>query len=99
MMQVPCARYPRSHGRAWRATGGAIGIFWSSPGYCHCCFTARNDLDAGTSQMITDAFVSMDYKDPLGKTAMDAERCKAFIPGITHGWEMLERVAQEEGLI
>jgi len=78
---------------------GTIGIFWSSPGYSHCCFTAHNDLDGRISQMITSAFVSMDYSDPLGKTAMDAEQCKAFIPGITHGWEMLEQVAQEEGLL
>ena len=32
----------------------------------------------------------MDYGDPVGKTAMDAEGCKAFLPGITEGWETLE---------
>ncbi len=41
----------------------------------------------------------MDYKDPLGKTAMEAEGCKAFLPGTTEGWETLERVAEEEGII
>ena len=34
-----------------------------------------------------------------GKAAMDAEGCKAFLPGITEGWETLEQVAEEEGLI
>ena len=41
----------------------------------------------------------MDYNDPLGKTALDAEGCKAFLPGTTEGWETLEEVAEAEGLL
>ncbi len=78
---------------------GAVRIFWTSPGYSHCCFTAHSDMDTALSQKVTQAFVSMDYNDPVGKTAMDAEGCKAFLPGITEGWETLEKVAEEEGLI
>ena len=48
---------------------------------------------------ITQAFVSMAYDDPLGKTALEAEGCKAFVPGVTAGWEVLEAVAEEEGLL
>ncbi len=77
----------------------SIRIFWSSPGYSHCCFTAHSEIDNALSQQITQAFVSMDYSDPLGETAMDAEGCKAFLPGITEGWGTLEKVAEEEGLI
>lgn len=76
-----------------------VRIFWSSPGYSHCCFTAQGDLENALANQITQAFVSMDYADPLGKTALDAEGCKAFLPGITEGWETLEMVAAEEGLI
>jgi len=78
---------------------GGVRIFWTSPGYSNCCFTAHDDMDVAMSQKVTEAFVSMDYGDPLGKTAMDAEGCKAFLPGITEGWETLEKVAEEEGLI
>ena len=77
----------------------SVRVFWSSPGYSHCCFTAHQEMNRELSQKITRAFVSMDYGDPLGKTAMDAEGCKAFLPGITEGWETLEKVAEEEGLI
>ncbi len=80
------------------AEGGVI-IFWSSPGYSHCCFTAQGDLDQEVSEQITNAFVSMNYRDPLGKIAMDAEGCKAFLPGKIEGWETLEKVALDEGLI
>jgi phosphonate transport system substrate-binding protein len=77
----------------------SLRIFWSSPGYSHCCFTAQSDTDPELSRKITQAFVSMDYNDPVGKTAMDAEGCKAFLPGTTEGWKVLEAVAEEEGLI
>ena len=41
----------------------SIRIFWSSPGYSHCCFTAHGDIDNALSQQITQAFISMDYSD------------------------------------
>ena len=73
------------------------GLRQSSSGYSHCCFTAQSDVDKELSEKITQAFVSMDYRDPVGKRAMDAEGCKAFLPGITEGWETLEEVAEKEG--
>jgi len=72
-----------------------IRVFWSSPGYSHCCFTAHRELDAGLAQKITDTFISMQYKDALGKEVLDAEGCKAFVPGITTGWEALESALRE----
>jgi ABC-type phosphate/phosphonate transport system substrate-binding protein len=80
-------------------TPGSVRVFWSSPAYSHCCFTAHSDTDPELSRKITQAFVSMTYDDPLSKTALDAEGCKSFLPGITEGWELLEEVADEEGLI
>jgi phosphonate transport system substrate-binding protein len=72
-----------------------IRVVWSSPGYSHCCFTAHRELDAGVAQKITEAFSSMHYKDPLGKEVLDAEGCRAFVPGITAGWEALESALRE----
>jgi phosphonate transport system substrate-binding protein len=72
-----------------------IRVFWSSPGYSHCCFTAHRELDATLAQKITETFSSMQYKDPLGKEVLDAEGCKAFVPGITTGWEALESALKE----
>ncbi len=72
-----------------------LRVFWSSPGYSHCCFTAHRELAAGLAQRITEAFISMHYQDPLGKEVLDAEGCKAFVPGITAGWEALESALSE----
>jgi phosphate/phosphite/phosphonate ABC transporter binding protein len=73
----------------------AVRVFWSSPGYSHCCFTAHRELDAELARKVTDAFISMQYQDPLGKEVLDAEHCKAFVPGITTGWEALASVLKE----
>jgi len=72
-----------------------LQVIWSSPGYSHCCFTAQRELDAGLARKITEAFRSMQYNDPLGKEVLDAEGCKAFVPGITTGWEALESALRE----
>jgi len=72
-----------------------LQVIWSSPGYSHCCFTAQRELDAGLARKITEAFRSMQYHDPLGKEVLDAEGCKAFVPGITTGWEALESALRE----
>ena len=72
-----------------------LRVLWSSPGYSHCCFTAQRDLEAGLAEKITAAFSSMQYADPLGKEVLDAEGCKAFVPGITAGWEALESALSE----
>ena len=78
---------------------GSVRTFWSSRGYSHCCFTAQGNMDWELSQKVAQAFLSVRYADPLGKEVLDAEGCRAFVPGITQGWEMLESVAEEEGLI
>jgi len=72
-----------------------IRVLWSSPGYSHCCFTAQRELEAEVARQITNAFISMRYDDPLGKEVLDAEHCQAFVPGITTGWEALERALKE----
>ena len=76
-----------------------VRVLWTSPGYSHCCFTVHSDTDQALAQQITQAFVSMAYDDPLGKTALEAEGCQAFVPGVTEGWEVLEAAAEEEGLL
>jgi ABC-type phosphate/phosphonate transport system substrate-binding protein len=77
----------------------SVRVFWTSPGYSHCCFTAHSDTDPALAGQITQAFVSMSYDDPLGRIALEAEGCHAFVPGKTAGWEILEAVAEAEGLL
>jgi hypothetical protein len=56
-------------------------------------------MDPGLAQQITQAFTSIESRDPIGKTILDGEQCTAFIPGITAGWELVEKAAEQEGLL
>ena len=76
-----------------------LRIIRSSPGYSHCCFTAQSDMDPVLVQKITQAFVTIDAQDPAGKAVLEGEACKAFVPGITTGWETLEKAAEQLSIL
>jgi ABC-type phosphate/phosphonate transport system substrate-binding protein len=74
-------------------------IIWSSPGYSHCCFTAHSDMDPVLVEKITQTFVAIDGQDPAGKAVLEGEGCNAFVPGITTGWETLEKAAEQARIL
>ena len=76
-----------------------VRVFWSSPGYSHCCFTIHSDLDSETAQKITRAFTSVDGSEREGKAVLEGEACNSFVPGTPEGWEILEIAAERESLI
>jgi len=77
----------------------SVRVFWSSPGYSHCCFTAQRDMDPTLYRQLEVAFVSVNGADPAGKAILEAEECNSLAPGISEGWELLEKAAREEGLL
>ncbi len=77
----------------------ALRVFWTSPSYSHCCFTAQSDIEPSLYRQLEDAFESVDGNDPAGKAILEAEACDSIIRGISQGWELLEKAAMEEGLI
>ena len=50
-------------------------------------------------QQITRAFVAIDARDPVGKAVLEGEACKAFVPGIATGWEILEKAAEQANIL
>ncbi len=74
-------------------------IIWSSPGYSHCCFRAHSEMDPALVEKITQAFVAIDAQDPAGKVVLEGEGCNAFVPGITTGWETLEKAAEQAWIL
>jgi phosphonate transport system substrate-binding protein len=76
-----------------------LRILWTSPGYSHCCFTAHSDMEPALAQQITQAFLTITAHDPAGKAVLEGEKCAAFVPGTTLGWDMLEEAASRAGLL
>ena len=76
-----------------------IRIFWSSPGYSHCCFTSKKDLDPTLASEIESAFLSVTSDDPIGKQVLEGEACDHFVRGNDEGWDIVEKAAEAEGLL
>jgi ABC-type phosphate/phosphonate transport system substrate-binding protein len=75
--------------------GGAIDpqrlrIFWTSQGYSHCNFTAREGLSPSPAERFTKAIQAMDYNDPRWKEIMNLEGLTRWLPGSTAGYGELE---------
>src|SRR5215510_13454762 len=76
-----------------------LRIFWTSPGYCHCNFTARADFPAELAQRFTQAILAMDYQQPEQKRIMDLEGLTRWVSGRTEGYQELEDEARALNLL
>jgi phosphate/phosphite/phosphonate ABC transporter binding protein len=76
-----------------------LHIFWTSPGYCHCNFTARADFPPALAQRFTQAILAMDYQKPEHKKIMDLEGLTRWVLGRTEGYQELEAEARELGML
>ena len=76
-----------------------VRIFYSSPGYSHCCFTARTGLEPSLAQEIEAAFLSVTGEDEVERAVLKGEACNSFVPGIQDGWDLIEAAAVAEGLV
>jgi hypothetical protein len=56
-------------------------------------------MDPVLTQKITQTFVAIDARDPAGKAVLEGEACKAFVPGITTGWETIEIAAKQASIL
>lgn len=76
-----------------------LRIFWTSPGYCHCNFTARADFPVELAERFTQVILAMDYQKPEQKRIMDLEGLTRWVPGRTEGYQELEDEARELNLL
>jgi ABC-type phosphate/phosphonate transport system substrate-binding protein len=89
-----------------QVAGGQIDIrqirpIWHSPGYCHCNFTALDDLPAEWGRQWTEALLGMHYEDPRWRGLMDNEGLKRWVradPDILEGYQVLFDAVEQQGL-
>jgi ABC-type phosphate/phosphonate transport system substrate-binding protein len=80
---------------------GQFRPIWTSPGYCHCNFTALADFPEDQGQRWTEALVGMRYEDPRWRGLMDLEGLKRWIrpnPSILEGYQVLFDAVEQQGL-
>jgi ABC-type phosphate/phosphonate transport system substrate-binding protein len=84
-----------------RIDAGQLRPIWTSPGYCHCNFTALADLPEDVGRRWTDALVAMDYGDPRWRGLMDLEGLKRWVradEAILEGYRVLFDAVEQQGL-
>lgn len=79
------------------APEGALREIWSSPGYNHCMFTARPDLDLKRERLFIDALLAMNYDNPVHRAILDAEGLKRWLTPHVEGYDDLRRAAAQQG--
>lgn len=76
---------------------GALTEIWSSPGYNHCMFTARPDLDADRERQFVEALSAMSYDNPEHRAILDAEGLKRWLLPELEGYTALREAAAQQG--
>lgn len=78
-----------------------IRPIWTSPGYCHCNFTALADFREDRAATWTEALLSMSYEDPRWRRLMDQEGLKRWVradEAILEGYRVLFEAAEQQKL-
>jgi phosphonate transport system substrate-binding protein len=76
---------------------GALAEIWSSPGYNHCMFTARPDLEIEKERQFAEALMSMSYENPVHRPILEAEGLERWLPPHLDGYDALRQAAGKQG--
>jgi ABC-type phosphate/phosphonate transport system substrate-binding protein len=76
---------------------GSLHEIWSSPGYNHCMFTARPDLDLEQEHRFAEALTAMSYDNPIHRAVLDAEGLQRWLLPNLDGYAALRQAAAQQG--
>ncbi len=78
---------------------GSTRILVQTPPYDHCNFTVLDDEPRQLVGKFRELLLSMSYDDPDVRPLLDLEGLKAWKPGRTNGYALLERAVDRFGTI
>jgi ABC-type phosphate/phosphonate transport system substrate-binding protein len=84
-----------------RADLNKIQRIWTSPGYCHCNFTALADFPEDRGRRWTDSLLQMNYDNPRWRELMDLEGLKRWTrpdAEVLKGYEILFDAVKRQNL-
>lgn len=88
----------------WEAIGreqlmpGAFEVFWESPTYSHCNFTALSRLEEDRVQPWLEWLFAMDWDDPQHRPILELEGLRRWIPPRLDGYESLFAAVRAQGI-
>jgi len=72
-------------------------IVATTPRFDHCNFTVLQSFDPQAERAWTKVLMSMSYDNPDHRQMMDLEGLKAWLPGRTSGYALLEEACAQQG--
>jgi ABC-type phosphate/phosphonate transport system substrate-binding protein len=78
-----------------------VRAIWTSPGYCHCVFTALGDFPSDRAEHWTQSLLAMNYEDPRWRSLMDLEGLQRWIrpdAAILEGYRILFAAVERQNL-
>jgi phosphonate transport system substrate-binding protein len=76
-----------------------VRVFYTTPGYYDYNWSVRSDMHADLRKKLSDAFLSLDPKNPQDKAILDLQRASKFIPTKAENYGAIEIAAQNAGLL
>ena len=76
-----------------------VKVFYTTPGYYDYNWTVRGDLDPILIKKLTDAFLSLDAKNPEHKEILALQRATRFIATKPENYKNIEEAARSAGLL
>lgn len=81
------------------APPGALRVLAQTAPYDHCNFTVLDGAPEAEVAKFTELLFAMSYEDPAVRRLLDLEGLKAWKPGRTEGYAILERAVSRFGTI
>jgi ABC-type phosphate/phosphonate transport system substrate-binding protein len=76
----------------------AYRVLTTTAPFDHCCFTVRADFPAERERRFVQVLFAMRYDDPKHREMMDLEGLKAWVPGRTTGYALLQEAVAAQGV-
>ncbi len=75
---------------------GALEVFWRSPHYCHCNFTAMSTLDADRAEAWVEHLLRMSWDDPGHRRILEMEGLRRWVRPELDGYQVLFDAVQDQ---
>ena len=88
----------------WDAMGqgdfapGAFEVFWRSPHYCHCNFTALPALDEKRADAWVEHLLKMSWDDPAHRRILELEGLRRWVRPELEGYQVLFDAVRDQGI-
>jgi ABC-type phosphate/phosphonate transport system substrate-binding protein len=81
----------------WRAVKhDGLEVFWTSPGYCHCNFTALDRLEPERAEAWVRHLLAMDWEDPRHRPILELEGLRRWVRPELEGYRPLFEAVERQ---